>query len=73
MCSSDLLLLPSDADWVPLRWQEMAVEMMAAPLDPDGTAVLLGRSGGPVFRRSELLRLAHLTGLAATVARLPPV
>ncbi|GAA4747629.1 amino acid-binding protein [Modestobacter marinus] len=65
------LLLPSDGEWVPLRWQEMAVEMMAAPLDP-GTAVLLGRSGGPAFRRSELLRLAHLTGLAATVARLPP-
>jgi ACT domain-containing protein len=65
------LLLPSDADWVPRRWQEMAVEMMAAPLDP-GTVVLLGRSGGPAFRRSELLRLAHLTGIAATVARLPP-
>jgi hypothetical protein len=67
------LLLPSEAEWVPERWQEMAVEMMAAPLGTDGTAVLLGRSGGPVFRRSELLRLAHLTGLAATVARLPPV
>ena len=67
------LLLPSDGDWVPARWQEMAVEMMAAPLDPDRTAVLLGRSGGPAFRRSELLRLAHLTGLAATVSRLPPV
>ena len=66
------LLLPSDGDWVPARWQELAVEMMAAPLDDEGTAVLLGRSGGPVFRRSELLRLAHLSGLAATVARLPP-
>jgi hypothetical protein len=66
------LLLPSDAEWVPERWQEMAVEMMAAPLGSEGTAVLLGRSGGPAFRRSELLRLAHLTGLAATVARLPP-
>ena len=66
------VLLPSDGDWVPGRWQEMAVEMMAAPLDAEGTAVLLGRSGGPVFRRSELLRLAHLTGLAATVAQLPP-
>ena len=70
---SSPMLLPSDAAWVPARWQEMAVEMMAAPLDAvRGTAVLLGRSGGPVFRRSELLRLAHLTGLAATVARLPP-
>jgi hypothetical protein len=66
------LLLPSDQDWVPERWQEMAVEMMAAPLDARGTAVLLGRSGGPAFRRSELLRLAHLTGLAASVSRLPP-
>ena len=66
------LLLPSDEAWVPQRWQEMAVEMMAAPLDPEGTAVLLGRSGGPAFRRSELLRLTHLTGLAATVGRLPP-
>ncbi|KQS73247.1 ACT domain-containing protein [Modestobacter sp. Leaf380] len=65
------VLLPSDADWVPVRWREMAIEMMAAPFDGGGTAVLLGRSGGPVFRRSELLRLAHLTGIAATVAQLP--
>ncbi|MGY1856740.1 ACT domain-containing protein [Modestobacter sp. SYSU DS0290] len=65
------LLLPSEAEWVPARWQELAVEMMAAPLD-GGRAVLLGRSGGPAFRRSELLRLAHLTGIAATVARMPP-
>jgi hypothetical protein len=66
------LLLPSDADWVPQRWQELAVEMMAAPLDAD-SAVLLGRTGGPAFRRSELLRLTHLAGIAATVAALPPV
>jgi len=66
------LLLPSDADWVPARWQDLAVEMMASPLDDAGTAVVVGRSGGPAFRRSELLRFAHLTGIAATVARLPP-
>jgi hypothetical protein len=66
------LLLPSDGDWVPARWQELAVEMMASPLDDAGTAVVVGRSGGPVFRRSELLRFAHLTGIAATVGRLPP-
>ena len=66
------LLLPSDAAWVPVRWQELAVEMMASPLDDVGTAVVVGRSGGPAFRRSELLRFAHLTGIAATVARLPP-
>jgi hypothetical protein len=66
------LLLPSEGDWVPARWQELAVEMMASPLDDAGTAAVLGRSGGPAFRRSELLRFAHLTGIAATVARLPP-
>jgi hypothetical protein len=65
-------LLPSDGDWVPARWQDLAVEMMASPLDDRGTAVVVGRSGGPAFRRSELLRFAHLTGIAATVARLPP-
>jgi hypothetical protein len=33
---------------------------------------VLGRSGGPAYRRSELLRLVHLAGIAATVAHLPP-
>jgi hypothetical protein len=65
-------LLPSDDDWLPERWQEMAIEMMAAPYGGPGCAVVLGRSGGPAFRRSELLRLVHLTGIATTVAMLPP-
>jgi hypothetical protein len=64
-------LLPSDDPWLPERWQEMAIEMMAVPYGA-GRAVVLGRSGGPAFRRSELLRLAHLIGIAATVAQLPP-
>ncbi|NEK86399.1 ACT domain-containing protein [Blastococcus saxobsidens] len=65
-------LLPSDDSWLPERWQEMAIEMMAVPFGA-GRALVLGRSGGPAFRRSELLRLAHLTGIAATVGVLPPV
>ena len=65
-------LLPSDEDWLPERWQEMAIEMMAAPYGGPGCAVVLGRSGGPAFRRSELGRLVHLTGIATTVASLPP-
>ena len=64
-------LLPSEADWLPERWREMALEMMATPFGP-GTAVVIGRSGGPAFRRSELLRLVHLAGIAASVAHLPP-
>ena len=66
-------LLPSEDDWLPERWREMAIEMMAAPYGGEACAVVLGRSGGPAFRRSELLRLAHLAGIASTVASLPPV
>jgi hypothetical protein len=65
-------LLPSEDDWLPERWREMAIEMMAAPYGGPGCAVVLGRSGGPPYRRSELMRLAHLTGIATTVASLPP-
>jgi hypothetical protein len=65
-------LPPSEEDWLPERWREMAIEMMAAPYGSPGTAIVLGRSGGPPYRRSELLRLVHLTGIAATVAHLPP-
>jgi len=65
-------LLPSDDDWLPERWREMAIEMMASPYGGPGCAVILGRSGGPAFRRSELMRLVHLTGIATTVAVLPP-
>jgi hypothetical protein len=65
-------LLPSEDAWLPERWREMAIEMMAAPYGSSRTAIVLGRSGGPVFRRSELLRLVHLTGIASTVAQLPP-
>ncbi|MDT0277285.1 ACT domain-containing protein [Blastococcus goldschmidtiae] len=65
-------LLPSDDDWLPERWQEMAIEMMATPFGGEARAVVVGRSGGPAFRRSELLRLVHLTGIAATVTHLPP-
>jgi hypothetical protein len=61
-------LLPSDEDWMPERWREMAIEMMAAPYGGPGCAVVLGRSGGPAYRRSELMRLAHLAGIATTVA-----
>jgi hypothetical protein len=65
-------LLSSEEEWLPERWREMAIEMMAAPYGSPRTAIVLGRSGGPAFRRSELLRLVHLTGIAATVVHLPP-
>lgn len=66
-------LLPSDDEWLPERWREMAIEMMASPYGGEACAVVVGRSGGPAFRRSELLRLVHLIGIASTVTHLPPV
>ena len=39
-------LLPSDDDWLPERWREMAIEMMAAPYGGAG----LRRGAGPLRR-----------------------
>jgi hypothetical protein len=52
--------------WVPEAWRLLATELAVAPLTAD-TVILLGRPGGPLFRASEVLRLAHLAGVTATV------
>ena len=65
-------LLPSEDAWLPERWRDMAIEMMAAPYGGPGCALVLGRSGGPAYRRTELARLAHLAGVASTLVALPP-
>lgn len=52
--------------WVPPAWQLLGTELAAAPLT-HSAGILLGRPGGPVFRASEVLRLGHLAGIAATV------
>jgi hypothetical protein len=54
-------------EWVPARWHDLGVELAAAPVGVPDRAVLLGRPGGPRWRQSEVLRLAHLAGIAATV------
>ena len=59
--------LPSGAAWVPERWRELGTELAAAPVGPDGTAVLVGRIGGPRWRDGEVARLQHLAGITATV------
>jgi hypothetical protein len=57
--------------WVPAAWRALGTALVAAPAGPPQRAVLLGRPGGPQFRNSEVLRLAHLAGIAATVTALP--
>jgi hypothetical protein len=59
--------LPPEASWVPERWQVLGTELVAAPVGSPHRVVLVGRPGGPRFRGSEVLRLAHLAGITATV------
>jgi hypothetical protein len=54
--------------WVPERWRALGTELAVSPVGRPEQAVLLGRPGGPRFRTSEVLRLAHLAGIAARVA-----
>ncbi len=54
-----------DEEWVPRAWRLLGTELVVAPVG--SAAVLLGRPGGPSFRRSEVLRLSHLAGITATV------
>ncbi|MCU1588931.1 MAG: amino acid-binding domain protein [Frankiales bacterium] len=54
--------------WIPQQWQLLGTELAAAPVGEPTRVVLLGRPGGPLFRASEVLRLGHLAGIAATVA-----
>ncbi|HVU72638.1 MAG TPA: ACT domain-containing protein [Mycobacteriales bacterium] len=56
-------------DWVPPRWNTLGMEMAAAPVGDPRRVILIGRPGGPRFRASEVVRLAHLAGIASTVAR----
>lgn len=52
--------------WVPESWRALGTELAVAPVGSPEQALLLGRPGGPRFLDSEVVRLAHLAGLAAT-------
>lgn len=60
-------VLDPEDDWVPTSWQHLGTELAAAPLGEPERAVLIGRPGGPAFRAGEVMRLAHLTGVTATI------
>lgn len=61
--------LDATEDWVPQLWRDMDTTLAAAPLGEPGTAVVLGRPGGPQFRPSEVARLGYLAGIVATLLR----
>src|SRR6195952_3456531 len=54
-------------EWVPDAWTERGIELAAAPINGPYLTLLLARAGGPSFRPSELMRLAHLCGLAGSI------
>ena len=60
-------VLDGDEDWVPPTWRELGTELAATPVGKPERALLVGRPGGPMFRASELARLAHLAGIVAVV------
>ncbi|WP_101829873.1 ACT domain-containing protein [Frankia canadensis] len=55
-------------DGFPPRWQAVEMALAAAPVGHDHLVILLGRPGGPAFRAAEIERLAHLAGIAASLA-----
>lgn len=57
--------LDGSADWVPPLWRDMHTTLAAAPLGDPGTAIVLGRPGGPEFRPSEVARLGYLAGIVS--------
>jgi len=59
--------MDSREQWVPERWDALGTELVVAPVGSPDQVILVGRPGGPRFRASEVLRLAHLAGIAATV------
>ena len=56
-----------DEEWVPEMWVDRSIELAGAPVNGPYQALLLARAGGPAFRPSELMRLAHLAGLAGSL------
>jgi hypothetical protein len=61
--------LDATEQWVPQLWRDMDTTLAAAPLGDPGTAIVLGRPGGPQFRPSEVARLGYLAGIVATLLR----
>ncbi|EFC83697.1 ACT domain-containing protein [Parafrankia sp. EUN1f] len=61
-------IAPNDGEF-PARWEAVSMELAAAPVGHDQLVLLVGRPGGPAFRGSEIARLAHLAGIAASLAR----
>jgi hypothetical protein len=63
------MVIDPTSHWVPGPWSSLDTELAAAPFGTpeQARALVAGRPGGPVFRPSELARLAHLAGIVTIV------
>ena len=61
------MVLDGEEPWVPEPWRELGTELAATPLGDADRVLLVGRPGGPMFRTSEVARLAHLAGIVSVV------
>jgi hypothetical protein len=65
---------PEEA-WVPADWRDRDNDLAVAACGSPYRVLLVARAGGPLFRASEVMRLAHLAnlaGMSATMAAAPP-
>jgi hypothetical protein len=63
---------PEEA-WVPLDWRERDNDLAVAACGSPYRVLLIARTGGPLFRASEVMRLAHLANLAGMSAAMAAV
>lgn len=64
-----------DESWVPADWRDRDNDLAVAACGSPYRVLLVARAGGPLFRPSEVMRLAHLAnlaGMSATMASVGP-
>lgn len=59
--------------WVPVDWRERDNDLAVAACGSPYRVLLVARSGGPLFRASEVMRLSHLANLAGMSAAMASV
>jgi hypothetical protein len=63
---------PEEA-WVPSDWRDRDNDLAVAACGSPYRVLLVARAGGPLFRASEVMRLAHLSNLAGMSAAMAAV
>jgi hypothetical protein len=62
-----------EESWIPLDWRERDNDLAVASCGSPYRVLLVARTGGPLFRASEVMRLAHLANLAGMSAAMAAV